>query len=141
MYRTSAEMFDFSCRLIIRALKKQNKTLVESYRKTLSALAGFDYTTEIFTTVLMELSETDSKTLEWTLNNFYDLETHLDLLEEVKDLICLTLSAQGFIPGEDFSADWTGKILVGESAYTCLEESLPHPYRSLLPKVVQLTDN
>ena len=89
----------------------------------------------------MELSETDSQTLEWTLNNFYDLEAHLDLLEEVKDLVYLTLTAQGFIPGEDFSADWTGKILLTEAAYACLEESLPVPYRSLLPKVVQIMEN
>lgn len=140
MYRTSAEMFDFSCRLIIRALKKQNKTLVESYRKTLNALAGFEYTAEIFTTVLMELSETDCTTLEWALNNFYDIETHLDLLEEVKDLIALALAAQGFVPGEDYSADWTGKILVNQSAYTCLLDCLPTPYRSLLPKVLQVTE-
>lgn len=137
MYRTSAEMFDFSCRLIIRALKKHNKTLVESYRRTLSALTSFDFTTEIFSTVLMELSETDCETFEWTLNNFYDLEAHLSLLEEVKDLVSLTLAAQEFIPGKDFSADWTGKILVTESAHTCLLESLPVAYRTLLPKIVE----
>jgi hypothetical protein len=140
MYHTAAELFDFSCRLIVRALRKQNKTLVESYRRTLNVLAGFDYTAEIFSTVLLELAETDPKTLEWTLNHFYDLEAHVDLLEDVKGLVTLSLVEQGFIPGQDFSASWTGKIFIKETAQAILMETLPSPYRSLLPKIVQISE-
>ena len=140
MYRATAELFDFSCRLIIRALKKQNKILVESYKKTLDSLAGYEYTAEIFIEVLLELAETDLQTLDWTLEQFSDLEAYLGLQEDLKTWVAQQLIDLEYVPGEDFSATCDGKILIKESVQIGLLATLSPSYRVLMPSILQVVE-
>jgi hypothetical protein len=137
MYKSNdVELFKFSLVKVIKTLKLQNKTLVESYEKTITSLLGSDYTTNVFTAAIFELSATDPDTLDWTLKNFSTLDACAYLLEAVTKFAIQKLMKIGFVLGEDFSANVQGRILLNENAKNVLMESASVSERLLLQQIL-----
>ncbi|MFH7026064.1 MAG: hypothetical protein ACHBN1_11830 [Heteroscytonema crispum UTEX LB 1556] len=137
MYKSNdVELFQFSLGKVIHILKLQNKTLVESHEKTITALLGSDYTANLFTAAILELSATDPDTLHWTFENFSTLHACTCLLEAVTRFAIQKLMKIGFVLGKDFSANSQGQILLNENAQTLLMESTSASDRLLLQKIL-----
>ncbi|BAZ18078.1 hypothetical protein NIES4071_99600 [Calothrix sp. NIES-4071] len=128
-----SELFNFSLTKIINALKTQDKTRVESCEKTLVALLGSNYTVNVFTAAILELSEIDITAFHWTIENFSHLKACNYLLEAVTGLTVKKLLKAGFIPGKDFSASQE-QLLVNQEVRNFLMESKSNTERLLIQK-------
>ncbi len=133
--KNDSELFNFSLTKTINALKTQNKTRVESCEKTFTALLGSNYTANVFTAAILELSEIDITTFHWTIENFSHLKACDHLLEVVTGLTVQKLLKAGFILGKDFSAS-QGQLLVQEDARNFLMESKSNTERLLITKLL-----
>lgn len=131
--KNDSELFNFSLTKTINALKTQNKTRVESCEKTFTALLGSNYTVNVFTAAILELSEIDIAAFHWTIENFSHLKACDYLLEAVTGLTVKKLLKAGFIPGKDFSAS-QGQLLVNEDVRNLLMESQSNTERLLIQK-------
>jgi hypothetical protein len=134
MYTRDTELFNFSLKKTINTLKTQDKTLVESCEKTFSALLGSNYTANVFTAAILELSDIDIEAFHWALENISHLKACGYLLEAVNGLTVKKLLKAGFILGTDFSANSQGQILVNEKAKNFLMESNSNTERLLIQK-------
>ncbi|OKH56086.1 hypothetical protein NIES2101_02210 [Calothrix sp. HK-06] len=136
MYTTDdSELFNFSLTKTISALKTQNKTRVESCEKAFIALLGSNYTVNVFTAAILELSEIDIAAFHWTIENFSHLKACNYLLEAVTGLTIQKLLKAGFIPGKDFSAS-QGQLLVNEDVRNVLMDSKSDTERLLIKKLL-----
>jgi hypothetical protein len=127
-----AEVFQLNIELVTNILKVHNKSLLESYEKVINNTVGADYTAQIFIAALFELSELDSDTLDWTMQNLYQLEFYEELLSIVTMSAVKKLTEKGFIMGQDFSASFQGQILIKEDVKNVFIESTKDPEDRLL---------
>jgi hypothetical protein len=134
--RNDSELFNFSLTKIINALQTQNKTRVESCENTFIALLGANYTVNVFTAAILELSEIDTAAFRWTLENFSHLKACNYLLEAVTGLTIQKLLKAGFVLGQDFSANCQGQLLVDEKVRNFLMENNSNTERLLIQKVL-----
>lgn len=135
--KNDSELFNFSLTKTINALKTQNKTRVESCEKTFTALLGSNYTVNVFTAAILELSEIDITAFHWTIENFSHLKACDYLLEAVTGLTIQKLLKARFIPGEDFSSNSQGQLLVNEEVKKfLLMESKSNTERLLIQKLL-----
>ncbi len=134
----STEEFNLSITLIIGALKLQDKELVKSCEKTLTELLGSDYTSDIMTAVVFQLAQTDPETFDWTWQNFYSLNACRHLIKGIVMFAVKKLINQGFILGQDFSINHTGKIWIGKKAKAVLLEKSSATDRIFLKEILQV---
>lgn len=133
--KNDSELFNFSLTKTISALKTKDKTCVETCEKTFTTLLGSNYTVNVFTAAILELSEIDIATFHWTIENFSHLKACNYLLEAVTGLTIQKLLKAGFILGKDFSAS-PGQLLVNEDARNVLMESKSDTERLLIQKLL-----
>lgn len=89
-------------KLAIKALKNKRQPLGKSLQNFLSTLPKPDLLTEILTTALHQLAESDPATCRWTiwiLKNSEDLKPYFHLLEEPLDLTIKDLEGRGIVLG------------------------------------------
>jgi hypothetical protein len=136
----NSEAFDLGMTLMINALKRKHKALVESYESSFIALFGDDCTADIMTAAVFQLAETDPDTCHWTLQNFYTLDAYLDLLESAIVVAVKTLTNQGFVIGKDFSVLPTGEILISQSAKSALMKTATNPGHIFFEAIFRVPD-
>ncbi len=127
-----AQIFQLNIEFMINILKAHNKNILESCEKLINNTLGADYTAQIFITVLFELSDLDSNTLDWTMQNLYQLEFYEELLSIVTMSAVKKLTEKGFVMGQDFSASFQGQILIKENVKNVFIESTQDPEDKLL---------
>ena len=88
--------------LALDALKSKKQPLVKSLNNFLSTLPKPELITDILTTALYQLAESDPATCCWTiwiLQNSYDLGPYFQLIEKSVDLTTDNLKNQGILLG------------------------------------------
>lgn len=93
---------------------------------------------DVCTKAMYQLAETDLETCRWVLDNFYDLEAYLELIEKNIKFATQILIEKGFIPGQDFSANPSGEILVKRKASAALVEEIAAFARLLIEDILQV---
>ncbi|MBF2063120.1 MAG: hypothetical protein IGS39_01600 [Calothrix sp. C42_A2020_038] len=134
--RDNLDLFNFNLAQTVKTLKKQDKSLVEFCINNFCTLLGSDYTANIFTAAILELSEIDRDTFYWTLENFSHHNSCCHLLEAVTGLTVKKLLKAGFILGQDFSARFQGQIFVNEAARNFLMTINSDTERLLIEKLL-----
>jgi hypothetical protein len=88
--------------LAVDVFKNQKQPLVKSLKIFLSTLPKPDIITEILTTALEQLAESDPNTCRWAiwiLQHSYDLGPYFSLIEQSVDATTDKLKLQGIIVG------------------------------------------
>jgi len=116
------------------------KALMKSFKEFITTLQASESTTDVLRKVMDQLAETDLETCRWVLDNFYDLEAYLELIEKVVNFATQVLIDKGFLPGQDFSANPAGGILIKKKARTTLMEEATAFDRLLLEDTMQVLD-
>lgn len=86
--------------LAIDVLRNQKQPLVKSLKNFLSTLPKPELITDILTTALHQLADSDPTTCRWTiwiLQHSYDLGPHFNLIEKSLDSITDQLKNRGII--------------------------------------------
>ncbi|NES20853.1 MAG: hypothetical protein F6K41_18445 [Symploca sp. SIO3E6] len=134
----SKQEFNLSVTLILGALKLQDKALVESCERTLTELLGSECTSNIMTAVVFQLAQTDHNTFDWAWKNFYSLDACQHLIKGIVMFAVKKLINQGFILGQDFSINYTGKICICQQAKAALLEKSSATDCIFLEEVLQV---
>jgi len=116
------------------------EALMRFLKELITTLQASEPTVDVLTKVMYQLAETDLDTCRWVLDNFYDLEAYLELVEEIAKFATQILIDKGFIPGQDFSANPAGGILIKKKASTTLMEEVAAFDRLLLEDILQVLD-
>jgi hypothetical protein len=88
--------------LALRALTNKKQPLGKSLKNFLSTLPKSDLLSDILTTALHQLAQSDPATCRWTiwiLKNSSDLEPYFDVIEKSLDLTIKDLENQGIVLG------------------------------------------
>jgi hypothetical protein len=132
------KIFSSTVELIIQALKLKNKNILESYENSLNCIFGHEYTAQIFLGALFELSEIDPESFAWASQNLFHIEYYSRLFRLVTMCVAQRLIEKGFIPGEDFSANCMGQILIHEKVKRAFLSSTSDPDdRMLFQQILQ----
>ncbi len=134
------EEFNLSVALFVDVFKQQDKALVESCQKTFNALFCAEYTTDLMTAAVFQLAATDLDACHWTLQNLYDLDACLNLIEGTIKFAVQKLIDLGLILGKDFSASSNGEILITQVAKVALLESVADVDRLFIEEILQIVD-
>ena len=89
-------------KLAVEVLKNQKQPLVKSLTNFLCTLPKTDLITDILTTALHQIAESDPATCRWTiwiLQHSSDLRPYSQLIEESLDSLTKELNNQGIILG------------------------------------------
>jgi len=116
------------------------EALMRFLKELITTLQASEPTADVLTKVMYQLAETDLDTCRWVLDNFYDLEAYLELVEKIAKFATQILIDKGFIPGQDFSANPAGGILIKKKASTTLMEEVAAFDRLLLEDILQVLD-
>jgi len=116
------------------------EALMRFLKELITTLQASEPTVDVLTKVMYQLAETDLDTCRWVLDNFYDLEAYLELVEKIAKFATQILIDKGFIPGQDFSANPAGGILIKKKASTTLMEEVAAFDRLLLEDILQVLD-
>lgn len=116
------------------------KALMRFFKELLTTLQVSESTADVFAKVMYQLAETDLETCRWVLDNFYDLEGYLKLIEKTANFATQILIEEGFIPGQDFSANPAGGILIKRNVNAALMEEVAAFDRLLLEDILQAFD-
>ncbi len=132
------KIFSSTVELIIQALKLKNKNILESSENSLNCIFGHEYTAQIFLGALFELSEVDPESFAWASQNLFHIEYYNRLFRIVTMCVAQRLIEKGFIPGEDFSANCMGQILIDEKVKQAFLSSTSDPDdRILFQQILQ----
>ncbi len=132
------KIFSSTVELIIQALKLKNKNILESFENSLNCIFGHEYTAQIFLGALFELSEVDPESFAWASQNLFHLEYYSRLFRIVTTCVAQRLIEKGFVPGEDFSANCMGQILIHEKVKHAFLSSTSDPDdRMLFQQILQ----
>lgn len=118
----------------------ESKALMRFLKELIKTLQASESTANVLTKVMYQLAETDLETCRWVLDNFYDLETYLGLIEKTVNFATQTLIEKGFVPSQDFSANPAGGILITRKASAALMEEVAAFDRLLLEDILQILD-
>lgn len=116
--------FEHYLSLTTEALKLQNEAVAKNYEQKLVALLGIEYTTDILTAAILQLSETEPRIFCWTLENLAELEACYNLLQDIIKIAVSKLLSQGFSLGQDFSVTHKPKLLIKPNARESLLKSI-----------------
>jgi len=133
MKRLNIDIKETTSTLEIEALMRFLKELI-------TTLQASKPTADVLTKVMYQLAETDLDTCRWVLDNFYDLEAYLELLEKIAKFATQILIDKGYIPGQDFSANPAGGILIRRKVSAVLMEETAAFDRLLLEDILQALD-
>jgi len=125
---------------IEEATSTLEKALIKSFKEFVTTLQASESTADVLRKVMDQLAETDLETCRWVLDNFYDLEAYLELIEKIINFATQVLIDKGFVPGQDFSANPAGGILIKKKASTTLMEEATAFDRLLLEDIMQVLD-
>ena len=114
------------------------EALMRFLKELITTLQASETTADVLTKVMYQLAETDLDTCRWVLDNFYDLEAYLELIEKIAKFATKILIDKGFIPGQDFSANPAGGILIKRKASAVLMEETAAFDRLLLEDILQV---
>jgi hypothetical protein len=87
-----------------------------------------------------QLAETDLDTCRWALDNLYDLEAYLELIEKLGNWANKKLIDNHLILGQDFSANPAGGIFIKRKAKTRLMKEASAFDRLLMEDILQVLD-
>lgn len=118
----------------------KTKVLMELLKELVKTMHASEQTANTLTNVMYQLAETDPDTCNWVLDNFYDLEDYLNLIEKILNFSTQKLIDKGFIPGKDFSANPGGGIIIKRKAMVGLMEEAAAFDRLLLEDILQVLD-
>ena len=125
---------------MVDTLKLQNKAIQKSVEELLTALIGFEYTSDILMAAVLQLSETDADTCRWTLRNLHDIQ-HLDVIEELTKFAVKKLIHQGLILGRDFSITTNSRIILNKNAMDTLVAGTSTADFLLLVEISQVVES
>lgn len=114
------------------------KALMRLFKELLTTLQVSESPADVLTKVMYQLAETDLETCRWVLDNFYDLEAYLGLIEKTANFATQILIEKGFIPGQDFSANPAGGILIKRNVNAALMEEVAAFDCLLLEDILQV---
>ncbi|MBD0301461.1 MAG: hypothetical protein ICV85_04550 [Tolypothrix sp. T3-bin4] len=134
------ETFNIQIELMADTLKLQNKAILKSVEELLTALVGFEYTSDILMAAVLQLSETDADTCSWTLRNLHDIQ-HLDVIEELTKFTVKKLINQGLILGRDFSITANSRIILNRNAMDTLVAGTSTADSLLLEEISQVVES
>ena len=134
------ETFNIQIELMADTLKLQNKAILKSVEELLTALVGFEYTSDILMAAVLQLSETDTDTCRWTLRNLHDIQ-HLDVIEELTKFAVKKLIHQGLILGRDFSITANSRIILNRNAMDTLVAGTSTADYLLLEEISQVVES
>lgn len=112
--------------------------LMRFFKKLIITLQLSESNTDVLTKVMYQLAETDLEACRWVIDNFYDLEAYLELIEKTVNFATQILIEKGFIPGQDFSANPAGGILITRKASAALMEKVSTFDCLLLEDILQV---
>lgn len=116
------------------------KALMKFFKELITTLQASESCADVLKKVMYQLAETDIKACSWILDNFYDLEAYMELTEKMVKFATQALIKKGFIPGQDFSANPAGGILIKKKVSTTLVEEAAAFDRLLLEDIMQVLD-
>lgn len=114
--------------------------LMRFFKELITTLQLSESTADVLTKVMYQLAETDLEACRWVLDNFYNLEAYLGLIEKTVNFATQTLIEKGFVPGQDFSANHAGGILITRKASAALMEKVSAFDYLLLEDILQVLD-
>jgi hypothetical protein len=118
------EQFVLNVEFVSHCLKAQDQRLLEASEKIFNHLLGIDYTSNVFVAALFEIAIADNVDFDWDIEILSALEPYRKIFKIVSMSAAEKLIRKGFIPGQDFSADSTGRILLSQKTKTALIESI-----------------
>lgn len=116
------------------------KVLIRFFKEIITILQASESTTDMLIKVMHQLAETDLETCRWVIDNLYDLEAYLALIEKIANSTTQTLIEKDFILGQDFSANPAGGILITRKASAALMEEANAFNCLILEDILQVID-
>jgi hypothetical protein len=138
--KSQTESLELDLKLITRALRCQNNSLIEFCHNKLNCLKGSEYTKMIFAAALLEVAETDPDSFYWNVENLTELECYTQLLDELVLALVRQLMEKNYILGYDFSMSGTRKIMLKKRAKLMLMRKATDLERILLKKVLLVSE-
>lgn len=130
------EQFYSDLKRVIYIFKFKDKNLAESWISQLNINLKAEYIESCLTAAIFELSVTDIETFNWVLEHLSDWQTYANLLQQVTKFILQKLIKRGFIPGQDFSYTFEGKILIYENARKVIMSDISESDNLLIRKIL-----
>jgi hypothetical protein len=124
--------------LAMDVFKTQNKALLKSLKDFLTGLSNSSCVEQVLTTAFQQLAVMDSEACRWLLRNSCFLLPEVDLVEQAIQLAQTLLQAQGFILGQDFSFEPSGRITLREKVRARLYGGSSVCDRLLLEEIIQI---
>jgi hypothetical protein len=124
--------------LAMDVFKTQNKALLKSLKDFLTGLPNSSCVERVLTTAFQQLAVMDSQACRWLLRNSCVLLPEVDLVEQAIQLAQTLLQAQGFVLGQDFSFEPSGRITLREKVRARLYGGNSVYDRLLLEEIVHI---
>jgi hypothetical protein len=124
--------------LAMDVFKTQNKALLKSLKDFLTGLPNSSCVERVLTTAFQQLAVMDSQACRWLLRNSCILLPEVDLVEQAIQLAQTLLQAQGFVLGQDFSFEPSGRITLREKVRARLYGGNSVYDRLLLEEIVHI---
>jgi hypothetical protein len=121
-------------------LENEVEALVQLLKDLVKTMQASEQTGNVLVVVMHQLAEIDPDTCCWVLDNLYDLEAYLELIEKVMTFATQNLISKGFIFSQDFSANPAGGILIKRKAKAALMKDATAFDRLLLEEILQVLD-
>jgi hypothetical protein len=115
---------------VISVFQTQDLLVVNALRVGAASWLNRDFFRDVLIAAMRYLAVADPETFDWVLF-YYDPKLHVELKQATITFLAETLIQQGFVPGEDFSCDAWGKLLMTPAAHESLL-AFPQVWRSPL---------
>lgn len=102
--------------LAVTVFKTQNKVLVDALKNFLKVLPSPKCVERVLIAAIYQLAETDPEICRWLLLNPSYLEPELDLVKLAKESLSAWLQERGFVLGQDFIFEPSGRLQLNEKA-------------------------
>jgi hypothetical protein len=133
--------FNTTVALLLKALKLQDKDLVNTHKQTLSSLIGCEEATRVLNAAVSQLIHTCPEICDWTTHNFPELQVCKDLQEHLCLFAVQKLINNGFTLGKDFSTKTNSMVLVCQNIKVSLMLLCSRAEWKLIKSVVQVVDS
>ncbi|HIK03718.1 MAG TPA: hypothetical protein IGS40_03230 [Trichormus sp. M33_DOE_039] len=133
------ERFHSDLRRVIYILKFRDKNLAESWVIQLTTNLKPEYIESCLTAAILELSVTDIDTFHWVIDNLSDWQPYANLLQQITKFVIQKLIKKGFIPGQDFSANAEGKILIHENVRQVIMSDVSESDNLFIKKILLIS--
>lgn len=124
------EDFELHFDLIVKILKTQDISVVQSFKRGIKTLADPEYIQDVVIAAMYYLADSDPVAFIWALHN-YDLNLYLELRWKTSLHAVRKLINRGFVLGRDFSTLPCGGLAISPEAQKALMED-PVPCTMLL---------